>query len=922
VPYDAFISYSHAADGLLAPRLQEGLQRFAKPWWRRRALHVFRDDTGLSANPGLWSSITAALDESEYFVLLASPDAAQSTWVNREVEYWKTHNDPAKILPVVSGGAWVWDAAAGDFDPVLSTAVPAALVGVYAEEPRHIDMRWARDEAQLDLRNGRFRDHVADLAAPIHRMAKDDLAGADVRQHRRTVRTAWAAVIALVVLAVASGVAATAAASNAARAQRNQAAARRARDESDYQRIVAQSRDLKHGNRTRALLLAVEARHERDDTQSRGALLAALLDDPRFLGSIADDSSRLPENSVCTLGPSPIAVTGGRDGTIAFVDLAQRRHLGTPLALTDADGQARLAAAGGVAGVCSADGSVVLAVSADGRFWRIDPEAHAVSGEATDIGEPLNSVDVSPDDRLAAFGTTKGHVILVPLDGTSARRQLESGTDIVAAAFSTDGATLATSTRDQILLWDTDTWTERAAIADAPSDQSAGLIPLQETSRGLAFSGDGRWLVDSRRNIVRLYEAATGELRWARQTDAFGGVQVAFAPDGNSTFVQGTDGSIERDDSVTGRAVAPLMTSPDSSFASSFTVTQDGASLITTASTDARLGLWALDGRSAISTRIAVGGQPPLGFSPDGTSLLTAPRSNSSITTTGQVWDTTSGRLLGSFPTAAYPTLVDAHTVRGFFVDELAVDRLNLTTGEREGPRFSVPIDGVVQAATDGANILVGHTDGTVTRYQPDGEEVGHPWLTIPGGFAPTLIDIDGPAGIALIAYPNATEVHRLGDATIAYTLPADIAFASFSDDGTLLATSTVDNRVVIRDARTGQETGEPLPPSPGFDGVQLGGHGTIIVESRTGGQLYDLGSRQSVGDPFSTLDRPQMRPDGRELATTDPDGVILWDLDPDHWEQAACEIASRNLTRDEWATYFPNADMYHVTCPVWPTPR
>ena len=31
--YDGFISYSHAADDLLAPRLQAGLQRFAKPWY-------------------------------------------------------------------------------------------------------------------------------------------------------------------------------------------------------------------------------------------------------------------------------------------------------------------------------------------------------------------------------------------------------------------------------------------------------------------------------------------------------------------------------------------------------------------------------------------------------------------------------------------------------------------------------------------------------------------------------------------------------------------------------------------------------------------------------------------------------------------------------------------------------------------------
>ena len=45
--YDAFISYSHAADGKLAPNLRNGLLRFATPWrvFRRRnpvrALRIF-----------------------------------------------------------------------------------------------------------------------------------------------------------------------------------------------------------------------------------------------------------------------------------------------------------------------------------------------------------------------------------------------------------------------------------------------------------------------------------------------------------------------------------------------------------------------------------------------------------------------------------------------------------------------------------------------------------------------------------------------------------------------------------------------------------------------------------------------------------------------------------------------------------------
>src|SRR3954454_3091972 len=108
MPFDAFISYSQAADGLFAPRLQDGIERFAKPWYRRRALHVFRDETGLSVNPGLWSSIATAIDDSKYFVLLASPEAAQSDWVNREVEHWVGQNGPHRMLCVLTDGDWIW----------------------------------------------------------------------------------------------------------------------------------------------------------------------------------------------------------------------------------------------------------------------------------------------------------------------------------------------------------------------------------------------------------------------------------------------------------------------------------------------------------------------------------------------------------------------------------------------------------------------------------------------------------------------------------------------------------------------------------------------------------------------------------------------------------------------------------------------
>ena len=63
--YQGFISYSHAADGKLAPAIHNGLHRIAKPWYRLRSMRVFRDKTSLSANPALWPTIQQALAESD-----------------------------------------------------------------------------------------------------------------------------------------------------------------------------------------------------------------------------------------------------------------------------------------------------------------------------------------------------------------------------------------------------------------------------------------------------------------------------------------------------------------------------------------------------------------------------------------------------------------------------------------------------------------------------------------------------------------------------------------------------------------------------------------------------------------------------------------------------------------------------------------
>ena len=154
--YGAFISYSHAASGEVARGLQKWLQIYAKPWWRWRAINVFRDETNLTAAPALWSRIADALDQSSHFILLASPEAAQSKWIKREIRYWLGDRHAgaldgpdldapvanprperiATLLIALTAGDISWDEKAkksGDFDWSKTNAVPRQLSGVFRE---------------------------------------------------------------------------------------------------------------------------------------------------------------------------------------------------------------------------------------------------------------------------------------------------------------------------------------------------------------------------------------------------------------------------------------------------------------------------------------------------------------------------------------------------------------------------------------------------------------------------------------------------------------------------------------------------------------------------------------------------------------------------------------------------------------------
>ncbi|MFI6649886.1 toll/interleukin-1 receptor domain-containing protein [Streptomyces sp. NPDC050529] len=201
---DGFISYSHQRDRQLAQALQQGMHKLAQPWTRRQVISVFRDTTSLSANHDLWSSILGELQQARYFIYVASPEAAASDWVQKEIQFWLDNRSPERLLIAVSSGTIHWDPSAGDFDWSRTSALPRMLEGAFRAEPLWVDLVEVRKHQRYSLRQAEFRSAVAALAAPLHGRGKDELDSEDIRQRRIALRLLRGAVTVLSLLLVTS----------------------------------------------------------------------------------------------------------------------------------------------------------------------------------------------------------------------------------------------------------------------------------------------------------------------------------------------------------------------------------------------------------------------------------------------------------------------------------------------------------------------------------------------------------------------------------------------------------------------------------------------------------------------------------------------------------------------------------------------
>ena len=400
------------------------------------------------------------------------------------------------------------------------------------------------------------------------------------------------------------------------------------------------------------------------------------------------------------------------------------------------------------------------------------------------------------------------------------------------AAFSPDGKTVATASRDgRAALWDAATGDVRAW--------------LEGHSRGVswvAFSSDGRFVVTaSRDGTARIWDVPAGTDRAVLKGHTDYVSRAAFSPDGARVVTASRDGTARIWDVATGRTVATL--TGHTRWVTNAEFMPDGTRVLT-ASDDGTVRVWDADsGESLQVLRPGAGIVLAATVSPDGREIV-------------------SSSMAGDFPAAASAMLWDAETfadlatlpLGGAIALSLAFspDSRTVAVGSEDG---AVRLWDVEAPKTP--RVLVGHT-GPVTDVDWSGDGA---WLATASG--------DGTARIWDVATGRSVEILR-GHGSWVTT-------ASFSPDGGNVLTAGQDGTARIWDADVRQgsvalPTGSPLTSSTfSRDGR------AVLTAGVAGATLWDLATRAhriDITGGSVLANRAELAPDGGLIATAGQDGV------------------------------------------------
>jgi len=888
--YKAFISYSHAADGELAPALQSALHRFAKPWNRLRAMRVFRDKTGLGVTPGLWRSIEQALAESEYFLLLASPQAAQSKWVEQEVDWWLRNRSPRRLLIVQTDDELRWDNDRADFDWSITNALPLRLAKVFQEEPHYLDLRWARRASDLSVRKPEFLEAIARLTATLRNQPVDELIGEDVAQHRKTRLLARVAVATLGLLLAATAVAAILAVQQRDRAEAQSREAQRQRASAEEQTRIAEAQTEQSRRRLVRLYVANGLRQmEQNDLSASLLWFAEALQLERGfpqgertqrvrLGAVLRQHPQLRQLWPCPQARSAEFSTDGR-----YVEVETEE--GNVLVWDAATGKPvpSLSRPGSQAGLIR-NGQEVLKIHPDNRVevW---------SGEGTGSvtlqhSEPVIVADLSSDGTRVLTLDSDRRVRL--FDAASGRYLTSLGdwAGVDYASFSPDGKTVVqVSRRGWALIW------------DVAQDTQVTEVRHQGAVIHAAFSPDSRrFATAATDDTARVWDARTGAPLSPPLHHGDTVSHVAFHSDGTRLATVSSNRLIR----IWDLGAAEPQTLRHDSAVRYAAFGGDGKRILTL--TDFAAQLWSLETGRAIPLQMPESQLYFGGFSPDGRWVTTAAQDGAV-----RLWDAVTGRQLRSLPHDRKVNHVDisrdGRRLAAASHTELVVWDLEATrriaTLRHRSPVLAVQFD------RDGKRLLSLEFEAKahLWRVGETGEiaeissfpEVDLAVLSADGARVATAAGLEvqiwnvanGRQSISRMAASN--RLRRL----------------AFSPDGGRLVTASQDGVARIWEVATGAAVTPPMRHDGGLMHIEFSPDGTQVLtagEDRSA-RLWEAASGEPLTPPLRHRDlvrHATFRRDGERIVTSSGDQTArVWDIsasDPHLLEALGQLLSARRI--------------------------
>jgi len=192
--YDAFISYS-SEDKAFAEKLEKVLENYRPPKdlnLPQRHLNIFRYEADMTGTE-YYESIREYLSNSAKVIVVCSPGARKSRYVNEELQYFAECNDPKNIIPIIVAG--IPNNEAAD-DQEEEKAFPQALCEV-------LEMPLAISYAGINLKKeklnkGIFESSWYTLLANIFEISREEIEQRDRRRQLQRRRVLSAVVISVI----------------------------------------------------------------------------------------------------------------------------------------------------------------------------------------------------------------------------------------------------------------------------------------------------------------------------------------------------------------------------------------------------------------------------------------------------------------------------------------------------------------------------------------------------------------------------------------------------------------------------------------------------------------------------------------------------------------------------------------------------